>query len=342
MKYPNTGLFSYCLQLGQHLKTAAHPKIEEISYFLPPQAGGIFGEREEYIFQHSLQKFFLPSLKAHDVWHSTYQSSHYIPIINKKIKVLLTIHDLNFLYDHDKPESSKQKHLQQLQKNIDRSDAITCVSEFSKSDVLKYCDVKNKPVYVVYNGTNNLQPPGLTKRSYKPDSRFLFSIGTVNRKKNFHVLLPLVEQNEDIELLIAGKRDDEDYIDYINDSAKKLGVGEKVRVLGAISEHEKSWYYENCYAFTFPSLAEGFGLPVTEAMSIGKPVFLSDRTALPEIGQDVAFYFDDFNAMKMQEVFLKGMDQYKKENMEEQIRERSNQFCWHKAAKEYLEIYHTL
>jgi glycosyltransferase involved in cell wall biosynthesis len=116
-------------------------------------------------------------------------------------------------------------------------------------------------------------------------------------------------------------------------------VAEKVHVLGAISEQEKSWYFQNCYAFTFPSLAEGFGLPVAEAMSVGKPLFLSDKTALPEIGRDVAFYFEDFNGIKMQTVFVKGMQQYSNCDMEERIRKRSGEFCWHKAAQQYAEVY---
>ena len=121
-----------------------------------------------------------------------------------------------------------------------------------------------------------------------------------------------------------------------------MGVGEKVSVIGAVSEPEKAWYYQNCYAFTFPSLAEGFGLPVTEAMSVGKPVFLSQRTSLPEIGQNAAFYFDDFEAKHMQEVFMSGMQQYRQLNMSGIIKQRSTHFCWEKAAKEYLKVYRSL
>lgn len=340
MKYTNTGLYHYCMQVGLHLNLSASPN-SELSFYVPPQVKGIFGDDHNYIIQHSLQKFWLPSLKSYDVWHCTFQNSHYLPVLDKKIKVVLTIHDLNFLYE-DKSENKKARHLRALQKNIDRSDAIVCVSEFSKKDVQLNCKVGSKPLYVVYNGSNNLQPASLTGTSYIPKTRFLFSIGSVNRKKNFHVLLPLLQKNSDMELLIAGRRDDEDYITYLNESAENLGVGDQVRMLGAISEFEKSWYYNNCYAFAFPSLAEGFGLPVTEAMSVGKPLFLSDRTALPEIGQDVAFYFDDFKADKMQEVFKNGMHQYKKENMAPAIRERGHQFSWTKAAKAYLHIYHTV
>ena len=117
---------------------------------------------------------------------------------------------------------------------------------------------------------------------------------------------------------------------------------DNVRLLGSISENEKSWYYRNCYAFALPSMAEGFGLPVTEAMSVGKPLFLSNRTALPEIGSNVAFYFKDFSASHMQNVFQEGMRDYEEHQMQKAIIERGETFCWDKAADQYLEVYRSL
>lgn len=341
MKYENTGLFIYCFQLGMHLQKLRDPFEEKLSFFISPKFKDLFGNNY-CIEQHSLQKFYMPSLKGYDIWHSTYQNSQYIPFLNKKIKVILTIHDLNFLYDDTKPEFKKKKYLRHLQRNIDRCCHIVCVSEFSRTDVLKHCDVKNKPVHVIYNGTSTLEPPSLTRDSYRPKTRFLFSIGVMKRNKNFHSLLPLLQKNGEMELLIAGRPDDVDYINYIKDAAKKLGVEEKVRVLGSISEPEKSWYYENCYAFTCPSLAEGFGLPVTEAMSLGKPLFLANKTALPEIGKDVAFYFKDFTALQMQNDFASGMERYQNTTMKDDIKKRGSEFCWEKAALQYLDIYRTL
>jgi glycosyltransferase involved in cell wall biosynthesis len=343
MKYPCTGLFSYCAQLGMQLGKAIDTDDEELTYYTPLEVAGVFGNDHNYITQNSLQKFFLPSLSSYNVWHATYQGSQYLPKLNKRIKVVLTIHDLNFLYDQKKPQFKKLKHLRHLQNNIDRSDAIICISEFCKTDVLTHCKVGTKPIHVIHNGTNSLVKPFLSGSSYKPRTRFLFSIGVINRKKNFHVLLPLLQHNQDMELLIAGVPDDPDYMHYIRDRAKKLGVEEQVQMLGAISEGEKSWYYQNCYAFTFPSLAEGFGLPVAEAMSVGKPLFLSDKSALPEIGKDVAFYFPSFNGYQMQQVFTKGMEQYKSSSsLKEKIKKRSTEFCWRKAAAQYLDVYRSL
>lgn len=341
MKYPNTGLYSYCLNLGSRLQQTLHQNAQ-LTFFIPPKAKNIFGSKSNYIAQHSLQKFWLPSLKHYDIWHATYQGSQYLPELNKKIKVVLTIHDLNFMHDPRRSDAKKLKHLKALQKNINRSSAIVCVSEFGKKDVLQHCDIGNKPIYVIHNGTNSLEKPSLFGNSYKPRARFLFSIGVLERKKNFHVLLPLLQQNQDMELLIAGRPNDRKYILYLKELAKELGVEEKIKVLGAISEEEKAWYYQNCYAFTFPSLSEGFGLPVAEAMSVGKPLFLSNKTALPEIGKDIAFYFNSFNGVHMQKVFTDGMQQYKTQKMKEAIKLRSQDFCWQKAAQQYINVYQSL
>jgi len=83
MKYPNTGLFSYCSQLGVQLQQSINPCSEEIAFFTPLEVTGIFGNNNQYITQHSLQKFCLPSLSNYSVWHATYQGSQYLPVLNK-------------------------------------------------------------------------------------------------------------------------------------------------------------------------------------------------------------------------------------------------------------------
>ena len=77
-------------------------------------------------------------------------------------------------------------------------------------------------------------------------------------------------------------------------------------------------------------------------MSCGKPLFLSDRTALPEIGGDVSFYFHDFNAEHVRQVFHDGMELYNANGLRKKIKARSYNFNWHTAAREYLDVYRSL
>jgi glycosyltransferase involved in cell wall biosynthesis len=166
-------------------------------------------------------------------------------------------------------------------------------------------------------------------------------MGYVNRKKNFHVLLALL-QNTDLELVVAGKLDEPDYVEKLLLEAGHRGFKDRVHVIGTVSENEKAWYLKNCVAFVQPSLAEGFGAPVVEAMSFGKPLFLSHLTSLPEIGGDVAFYFRSFEPEHMQQVFFNGITEYESNGLEHKIIDRTKQFNWEQKAVEYLQVYKSL
>jgi glycosyltransferase involved in cell wall biosynthesis len=95
-------------------------------------------------------------------------------------------------------------------------------------------------------------------------------------------------------------------------------------------------------AYIHPSLAEGFGAPVVEAMSFGKPLFLSHLTSLPEIGGDVAFYFKSFDPEHMAEVLYEGLQYFQKNGLSQKIKERSTHFNWREKAKQYRDVYHSL
>ncbi len=191
------------------------------------------------------------------------------------------------------------------------------------------------------NGNTHFEVPALTYNSYSPVRPFLFAIGYVNRKKNFHVLLSLLK-NSHLELVIAGRLDEKDYITNMEMQAREMGVADRLNILGPITECEKAWYFKHCVAFVFPSLAEGFGLPVLEAMSLGKPLFLSTHTSLPEIGGDSAFYFKNFEPDHMQQVFASGMKEYNSNGLCDKIKERSRIFSWEQSAAKYLEVYQSL
>lgn len=206
---------------------------------------------------------------------------------------------------------------------------------------MEHMDTGNKPVHVIHNGTHHVNTPPSRPAGYKPAIPFLFAMGYVNRKKNFHTLVPLLEHNH-MELLIAGRLDEPDYIHAMKKEAARLGVEDRLKILGPVSEEDKAWYFGNCLAFSLPSLAEGFGAPVVEAMAFGKPVFLSARTSLPEIGGDVAFYFQNFDPKHMQQVFQEGLEQYSKNGLAEKIIKRGYSFSWEEKAVEYVKVYRSL
>lgn len=338
MKNANTGLFTYCNELGRSLLQQAAPD-EQLSFYLPPKLGKYFGSSADYLWQYSLHKLYLPHRKAYDVWHTTYQLSDYRSH-KPGTRRVLTIHDLNFM--HEAKSASKRKlYLAHAQRNVNRADFVTFISKFVGDDVLRYLDLGNKPHKVVYNGAAVQEFPGFDQPGYRPQRPFLFTLGVVNTKKNFHTI-PCLLQHCDAELVIAGTINNETYRQRILDEAKRYGAADRVKLLGPISEEDKYWYMKHCLAFVFPSIAEGFGIPAIEAMHFGKPVFLSDKTSLPEVGSCFAYYFRDFDPAHMQKVFENGMWHYDNQRPAKAIINHAMQFSWERMAGEYLEIYRSL
>jgi glycosyltransferase involved in cell wall biosynthesis len=334
MKYAHTGIFEYCHQLGQALKRGKGA-ADQISYYLNPDLQQYFDSDDKFLDQNSFQKFISPRHKDINIWHTTYQLSSYIPS-SKSMKRVLTIHDLNFLHE-GKSSSKTKKYLKKHQKNIDLADHIVAISNFTKQDILKNLDTGSKPITVIYNGCAEGILSVQTQPAYVPRNPFLFSLGTVNPKKNFHVLIPLLIGN-DFELIIAGKTEP-DYRDKIMEEAAIYQVAGRVKITGPVSEQEKLWYYKNCEAFLFPSIAEGFGIPPIEAMRFGKPTFLSSATSLPEIGGNAAYYFNTYDPADMKKVFEDGMNTYNRTQPIQEIINHTRQFNWEQSAAAYWKVY---
>jgi glycosyltransferase involved in cell wall biosynthesis len=336
LKNPNSGLGQFCINVGEQFQQLK-PADLELDFYLPSVQKNIFGEDINYVKHTPFHKVIPMSTVDYDVWHCLQQDSYYLPT-SKKTKLILTIHDLNFL---EKYKGSKQKRkLKSLQKRVDRASAITVISKFTEMIVRENLELNDKPVYVITNGNSlRIIEDAAIPKFIKFDV-FIFSIGIISPKKNFHSLLPLLQNNKQLHLVIAGNNN-ADYAHQLIKSAKQMNVAEQLHLPGIINDDEKYWLYKNCKAFVLPSLTEGFGLPVVEAMSLGKPVFLSNLTSLPEVGGPEAHYWKSFEPQLMIETFEKGLKDFNQEKAKRSI-EWTKQFSWENSAKEYLNLYRTL
>jgi glycosyltransferase involved in cell wall biosynthesis len=202
--------------------------------------------------------------------------------------------------------------------------------------VLAYIPEAAHKISVIYNGADKLVVKKDHEPNYKPERPFIFTIGLLSIQKRFHVL-PALLQNNDLELVISGV--ETPHKSVILEEARKHNCQDRVTITGPVNDDDKAWYYKNCSAFAFPSIAEGFGLPVIEAMYFGKPVFLSKYTSLPEVGGDVAYYFDNFEPAHMQKVFADGMQDFKDNNRAASIIKNAERFSWQNTAQQYLQLY---
>jgi glycosyltransferase involved in cell wall biosynthesis len=338
-KNPFNGLYTYCYQLGlSFLKLPC--KGIRLNYYLPKEKFGLFGPSVNYIDQRSSDKFYKFNTKEFDIWHSTTTVSWYKPF-NRQTKFIFTIHDLNFLIEDKINTERNTRVLKQIQQRVDRADHIIAISNFALRQAREYLQLHDKPITIVYPGCSFLNNiPTSKPPAHLPGKPFLFSIGLLEPRKNFHVLMPLLK-HLDMNLVIAGL-DKHHYKDTIISEARRHGVMGKLHLTGPVSEGEKVWYYQHCQAFMFPSFAEGFGLPIVEAMYYGKPVFLSREASLPEIGGDAAYYFDSFEPDAMLKNFTAGMQHFTEHQPIEKIKARAGLFSYDAAAQAFLNIYQTI
>ena len=332
MKYPFTGLYFYCKDLALSLEKY---HADQFDYHFFSYPGVLLPKHLKLIIRRLIDKSYLVKPKEYKLWHSTWQDTKLVP--RNKMKFVYTIHDLNFLYT-DKTKTKKKELLKAIQHKIDRADAITVISNFVKEDVKKNLNIRGKEIHVIHNGVELEEFPNFDTPSYRPATKYLFTLGTVLYKKHFHVL-PRILVGNDYELIIAGIHANKNYLTQIKDEAIKYGVADRVKLIGTISSEEKYWYLNNTEAFLFPSISEGFGLPPIEAMRLGKPTFLSTHTSLPEIGGENAYYFDSFEPESMQKVFKNGLEDYHKNNKKEAIITWSKQFNWERASAAYVKVY---
>lgn len=337
LRNPYSGLGQYCWQLGKALAALPNTGIH-FEYLVPPASEVAFGTAVHTRPVSSLEKW-IPLQTKSALWHCTHQDAAYWPRGNKT-PIVMTIHDLNFLERSDYSSLKKRFKLWQLQRRVNRCNGLVYISNFVKNWAHKHLNIpSNTMESVIYNGNNLPADVAPTQRtSWSEWAPFLFSIG-IHPKKNYAALLPLLAQLPDYRWVIAGA-DSKGYRQVMEKQALALGISERLVFTGPVSEPEKKWLFEHCEALLFPSLSEGFGLPVIEAMSAGKPVFLSKSTSLPEIGGEEAFYFEDYVVENQHKTFIKGMETYKKDTSKAQrMKIWASRFDWQYTAKEYVAFY---
>ncbi|TWI67439.1 glycosyltransferase involved in cell wall biosynthesis [Pseudoduganella lurida] len=335
MRFANTGLHTFGGSLARALVDQGGGALATTAYTYPAQHG-FLGSDVAYVPHRRYHRWFLPRHGRYDVVHFADQYCRFGPG-RVDAPTVMTVHDLNQVHERAPGSRKLERYLRRMRKRIVGVDRIVAISDFVKSDILRFFPEVAGRITVIHNGADASFAPDGHQPAFVPRGPFLFAVGMVCPKKNFHVLVPLL-QGTDHTLVIAGVIK-EPYGQQILAEAARLGVADRVVVTGPVSQADKDWYYAHCAAFLFPSLAEGFGLPVLEAMHHGRPVFLSRLTSLPEVGGDVANYFDGFDPDHMREVFAAGMARFGREDGAQRAREHAQKFTWENAARAYLDVY---
>jgi glycosyltransferase involved in cell wall biosynthesis len=337
-----SGLGQFSVNFAQALMSAHLPvELSDIKFTLLVPPGFNLEKKPGFEFVEAgfRQRYFPGFNQRYDLWHSLHQFPSHYP--NRNSPQILTVHDLNFLVE--KEGRKVEKYLKRLQKNVDRSLAITAISNASKEVLEQNIDMKGRPVTTIYNGVKLNAHPGNQPPGYVTGAKYFFAIGVFKQKKNFEVLLPMMKFFPDHQLIIAGENDTS-YGQFLHQKVKELGIDHQVVFPGKVADEDKDWLYNHCEALMMPSMAEGFGLPVIEAMMAEKPVFLNPISSLQEVGGSVACYFDSFESEAMAQQVSTQLVEFEtlKKHDPNRLKTYADRFNWETCISRYLALYSDL
>lgn len=286
-----------------------------------------------------------------DVLHDLGQISPFF--FKSKTKKVLTVFDLSsvlFPQYFTKLTNIYTKLFPIILKN---TDYIVTISENSKKDIMKIFKILKEKITVTYLGIENKFKPiknnidlVTIRKKYNLTKEFILFVGTIEPRKNLIFLIKAFAKivpihGENIQLVIVGKTGWEKHMIY--SLPDRLGVKDRVRFLNNVSEDDLVLFYNSALTFIYPSLYEGFGLPVLEAMACGCPVITSKVSSLPEVVGDAAFLI---NPKKEGEIVNAIMNVITKKNLRSKLSnggiKRVRKFNWEDCARETLGVYENL
>lgn len=302
---------------------------------------GHYSFAEQLLFPRLLKKYDL------DLMHFP---NFNVPILYKG-DFVVTIHDMV----HHKISGNVRSRAWKfyvykyiIQTAADRAKKIITITEAAKKDIIKYLQVSEEKVVVIYEAPASHDLPEIdveaTKKKFLINKPYFLFAGTLERKKNVPMLakafdLFLSKYRFNMDLVIAGKVDK--FYPEVKDQILDIEHWDHLILTGYVSDEDQAALYQGAFAFATASLHEGFGLPALEAMKYGIPVLAANTEVFNEVYDNAAVYFDPNDpediADKMR---LITQDQPFYEQMQQKSLNRSVMFDWYDAAQQTLEVYH--
>ena len=328
------GLGEFSLQLCQQLAALAPAWRQQYSVqfycHLPRRFHGVFGDQIKYHSTEPLQRVFHWTREPFLVWHSLHQHNKFRAPVKAKHRIQ-TVHDLNFLYEKTAPQTARRR-LGRVQKVLDRSDRIVVSTQYVRQDLQAHlrCHVDPEVVPLGVTDPTSLGQEAIPSLTGK---NFYFHISRMAPSKGIFHLIDLAQIWPEQTFVFAGPAGS--YVDAVSAAIQERNL-RNIHLLPDVSDEQKAWLYNHCSAFLFPSLTEGFGLPPLEAMCFGKPVFMSNKTCLPEIGGRFAHYWDSLDAQSMKNVMTQALREPPEADA---VQSHGRSYSWERCAKAYSEKY---
>lgn len=275
--------------------------------------------------------------------------AHTIPVIRRpKLKTIVTVHDLGAEFLEAYHRFPQKIYLNWSTQYIARhATHIIAVSNSTKKDLMDTLKVPSSRISVVYEGVDHkffyrrdAQEVRKVRLKYGLDSKYLLFVGTIQPRKNIIKLIQAYAklQNRKVDLVLVGKPGW--LYDEIYKAPKKYSVSSFVKFLGFVSEEDLPSLYSGSEAFVLPSLYEGFGLPILEAMACEVPVITSNTSSMPEVSGDNALLVkpNDVNDISHNLSRILNEEDLRLK-LKDKGREWSRKFSWEKTAKETIRVF---
>lgn len=248
---------------------------------------------------------------------------------------VITIHDLYFMAHPEVMSADGARYYSRIGWSAQQADRIIAVSQFTRDDILRFIPgIDTKKITVVHEAGDSPQSPSPSSSS--PSVLF---VGTLEPRKNIITLLKALQRlPAEARLIVAGAEGWGE--GDVKHTAASLGVLDRITFAGRVSDAELDALYRKARLLAMPSLHEGFGLPVLEAMARGTPVVCSHAGALIEVAGDAALTHDPLDdATLAQHIHSLWFDDVLHGEYRRRGIERAAQFSWQRAAKETLDVY---
>jgi len=244
-----------------------------------------------------------------DIFHGL---SHELPLGIEKtnIKTVVSIHDLIFIrYPHLFPAIDRKIYYKKFKSACVRSDKIIAVSKQTKQDVIEFFGIPDEKIDVVYQGCNTVfhhEVPDKTKQEiqtkYNLPEDYILSVGSIEERKNLLTILKTLNELPHQKLVVIGNG--KDYKMKCVRFIEKKNLSDRVLFLTGIDSEEMAAVYQNAQMLIYPSIFEGFGIPILEALFSKIPVISSKEGCFVEAGGSYTKYIDPLSVREMKEAIL--------------------------------------
>ncbi|MCZ8343808.1 MAG: glycosyltransferase family 1 protein [Leptospira sp.] len=274
-----------------------------------------------------------------DLFHPTYYNPYFIELVNRsKVPYILTVHDLiheKFSYFFE----DVHQVMREKKDTISHAKRIIAISESTKKDIVEYFNYPSDQIDVIYHG--NLEFNEEIRKDTPARENYILFVGNRDFYKNFLFFIESIQSllidNPDLKIIAAGGGP---FSEIELNQFKKLRLASRIVHLNFKSDIELFNLYQKATLFVFPSLYEGFGIPLLEAMAAGCPVVCSNTSSFPEVASDAACYFDPRNSGSIEKAVR---EVYSKRDLQVHLRAKGflnlKRFSWNTTVEQTVKSY---